>query len=78
MQRVKLDPSFKNFLRFGLIGFGALTVASAVVNMIAAWQLIEAAEEQSLGITRNEFMLTYGVVLAVGVALVGAGLCWRK
>ena len=46
--------------------------------MIAAWQLIEAAEEQSLGITRNEFMLTYGVVLAVGVALVGAGLCWRK
>ena len=78
MQRVKLDPTFKKFLRFGLIGLGALTVASAVVNMIAAWQLIEAAEEQSLGITRNEFMLTYGVVLAVGVALVGAGLCWRK
>ena len=78
MQRVKLDPSFKKFLRFGLIGFGALTVASAVVNMIAAWQLIEAAEEQSLGITRNEFMLTYGVVLAVGVGLIVAGLCWRK
>ena len=47
-------------------------------NLIAAGQLIEAAEEQSLGITRNEFMLTYAVVLAVGVALVVAGLCWRK
>jgi hypothetical protein len=75
---VKLDPTFKKLLRFGLIGIGALTVASAVVNLIAAWQLIEAAEEQSLGITRNEFMLTYGVVLAGGVALVVAGLGWRK
>ena len=78
MQRVKPDPTFKKFLRFGLIGFGALTVASAVVNMIAAWQLIEVAEEQSLGITRHEFVVTYGVVLAVGVGLVVAGLCWRK
>lgn len=78
MQRVKLDPTFKKFLRLGLIGFGALALVSAVVNLIAAWQLIGAAEEQSLGITRQEFMLTYGVVLAVGVALVGAGLCWRK
>lgn len=78
MQRVKLDPTFKKLLRLGLIGFGALTVASAVVNLIAAGQLIEAAEEQSLGITRNEFMLTYGAVLAGGVALVVAGLGWRK
>ena len=78
MQRVKLDPTFKKLLRFGLIGFGALTVASAVVNLLAAWQLIEAAEEQSLGITRNEFVGAYGVVLAVGVALVVAGLGWRK
>lgn len=78
MQRVKLDPTFKKLLRFGLIGIGALTVASAVVNLIAAGQLIEAAEEQSLGITRNEFMLTYGAVLAGGVALVVAGLGWRK
>lgn len=78
MQRVKLDPTFKKFLRLGLIGFGALALVSAVVNLIAAWQLIGAAEEQSLGITRHEFILTYGVVLAVGVALVGAGLCWRK
>jgi len=78
VQRVKLDPTFKKLLRLGLIGIGALTVASAVVNLIAAGQLIEAAEEQSLGITRNEFMLTYGAVLAGGVALVVAGLGWRK
>ncbi|MCX6955052.1 MAG: hypothetical protein NTV51_23095 [Verrucomicrobia bacterium] len=75
---MKLDPTLRKFLRFGLIGFGALAVMSAVVNMIAAWQLIEAAEEQSLGITRGEFVAAYGVILLVGVAMVVAGLCWRK
>jgi len=78
VQRVKLDPTLKKFLRFGLIGFGALAVMSAVVNMIAAWQLIEAAEEQSLGITRNEFVVSYGVILLIGVAMIVAGLCWKK
>ena len=47
MQRVKLDPTFRKLLRFGVIGFGALTAVSALVNMAAAWQLIEVAEEQS-------------------------------
>ena len=78
MQRVKLDPSFRKFLRFGLIGFGALTVVSAFVNMIAAWQLIEAAEEQSLGITRNEFVGTYGVVFLVGAVIVVVGFRLKK
>ena len=78
MQRVSLGPVLKKFLRLGLIGFGALTTVSAVVNIIAAWQLIEAAEEQSLGITRNEFIVTYGVMLLAGATMIFLGLRWRK
>lgn len=78
MQRVKLDPTFRKLLRFGVIGFGALTAVSALVNMAAAWQLIEVAEEQSLGITRNEFVGTYGVMLLIGAALVVVGFRLRK
>lgn len=73
MQRVKLDPTLKKFLRFGLVGFGALTIMSALVGMISAWQLIEAAEEQSLGITRGEFVGTYAVTLLVGATMVWLG-----
>ena len=75
MQRVKLDPSLRKLLHLGLIGFGAVTVMSAVVNAVGAWQLIDAAEEQSLGITRSEFLVTYASVALVGVALICGG--WR-
>jgi hypothetical protein len=74
---VKLDPTLKKLLRLGLVGLGALTVISALVNMVAAWQLIEAAEEQSLGITRNEFVGTYGVILLVGTAIIVVGARWK-
>ncbi len=75
---MKLDPTARKFLRLGLMGFGALMVISAVVNMIAACQLIDAAEEQSLGITRNEFVGTYAVILVTGAAIIVAGVRWRK
>ncbi len=75
---MKLDPTVHQLLRFGLLGFGALMAISAVVNMIAACQLIEAAEEQSLGITRNEFVGTYAVMLASGAAVLVVAWRWRK
>jgi hypothetical protein len=75
---VKLDPTVQKFLRLGLIGGGALMAISAVVNMVAAWQLIEAAEEQSLGITRNEFVGTYAVMLAIGASVMVVGWRWKK
>ena len=78
MQRVSLDPTLKKFLRFSLIGGGALTVMSALVNIAAAWQLIEATEEQSLGITRNEFVGTYGVMLLIGALMIFFGARWRQ
>lgn len=68
----------RNFLRLGLLGIGALAVLSAAVNIAATWRLIDAAEEQSLGISRGEFMVTYGVIGLVGAALVLAGFRLKK
>lgn len=78
MQRVKLSPLFRSFLRLGLIGLGAMTVISSAVNIVATWNLIEAAEEQSLGISRNEFILTYAAILPIGAAMIYFGLRWRR
>lgn len=74
MQRVKPDSPARKFLRYGLIGLGALAVVSAVVNMIAVAQLIEASEEQALGITRGEWYRTYAVIGLIGAGLIVAGL----
>ena len=78
MQRVKPGSGLRKFLRLALIGFGAVTLLSAVVNATAAWQLIELAEEQSLGISRGEFVGTYGVIALIGAALIATGLRWRN
>ena len=66
-------PWFAKILRFGLIGVGASTIASAVVNIVAAAQLLEASDEQSLGITRRELYVQYGIVAAIGAVLVYLG-----
>jgi hypothetical protein len=75
---MSLDPHLKKFLRIGLIGTGALAVMSAIVNIVGAWQLIDASAEESLGITRSEWVSTYVVILLVGAALIYAGLRWKK
>lgn len=75
---MSLDPLLKKILRFGLIGCGALAIMSAIVNIIAAWRLIDPYSEESLGVTRNELVGTYAVILIVGAALIFAGLRWRK
>jgi len=62
------------FLRFSLIGLGALFVISALANVAAAWVLIEPADEQSLGITRNEILGWYGSFFVSGLALITLGL----
>jgi hypothetical protein len=72
---VKLDPKLKKLLGFGLIGSGALAVMSGVVNIIGAYQLIEAADAESLGVSRNEIVATYVVIGLVGAVMVFFG--WR-
>lgn len=72
---MKLDPRLKKLLGFGLIGTGALAAMSGVVNIVGAYQLIDQADAESLGVSRNELVGTYAVILLIGVALVFFG--WR-
>ena len=75
---MSLDPRLRKFLRIGLIGVGALAAMSAVVNIIGAWQLIDASAEESLGITRTEWVSSYVMILIVGAGMIYAGLRWKK
>lgn len=69
---------FTEALCYGLIGVGALSIASATVNSFAVWQLIEAADEESLGFTRAEMMQGSTLTFVAGAALVTLGLKWRR
>ena len=72
---MKLDPRLRRFIGFGLIGTGALTAMSGVINIIAAYQLIDEADAASLGVSRNEFVGTYAGFLLVGAVMIFFG--WR-
>ena len=65
-------------LRYLLISFGATLVISGAVNIAAAWQLIEKAEEESLGITRNEVVGWFSLLIVMGVGLIVIGLRRKK
>jgi len=68
----------KKILRLAAAGFGAMLIVSAAVNIIATLQLVETAEEQSLGVTRREFIITYTVLAAIGAVLVWLGVRQRN
>jgi hypothetical protein len=61
-------------VRYLLISAGSTLVISGVVNITAAWQLIEPAEEQSLGVSRAEVVGWFAVWLLLGVGLILIGL----
>ncbi len=65
---------FAKAIRILLIGSGATLTVSAVINLVAAWQLIDAAEEQSLGIIRQEILGWYTGALVAGLLLIYLGL----
>jgi hypothetical protein len=78
MKMLPRMPLLEKAVRFGLIGLGSTLVLSAVANITAAWQLIEAAEEQALGVTRNEIVGWYSMLFAIGTTMILVGLRWRK
>lgn len=72
-------PSFAaRVVRFILIGTGATTALSAIVNIVAAFQLIEKSDAESLGITRNEIVGWYSALLAAGLGMIYFGLRRRR
>lgn len=75
---MKIEPRLKKFLSYGLMGSGALTLISGIVNIIAARQLIDEAEAASLGVSRNEFTVTYAGFIVVGAVMIFFGCRLRK
>ena len=75
---MKLDPRLRNLFGLGLMGSGALAVMSGVINIIGAYQLIDAADAESLGVSRNEIVITYAVISLVGAGMVFFGWRLRK
>jgi hypothetical protein len=72
-------PSFAaKARRFILVGIGASLTISALVGGMAAFQLIDASAAEAIGITRNEFLAGYGVMLFCGLTLVWLGLRRRQ
>lgn len=71
---MSVDPRIAKALCYALIGFGALTLMSAVVNGLAVAQLIEPSDEESLGISRGWSAL----LLGVGITMILLGLRWRR
>jgi uncharacterized membrane protein YidH (DUF202 family) len=79
LSRMPMPPFLLRLLRFALIGTGAITLASGIVNIIAAVRLIEPADEASLGVTRGEVIGWFIGPLLFGVALITLGLWrWKK
>ena len=67
------------FLRFALIGVGAMTLTSSVINIIAAIRLIEPSDEVSLGATKGEIVSWFIGPLLLGIALIVLGFWpWKK
>jgi hypothetical protein len=74
-----MPPWLIRFLRFTLIGVGAMTLTSAVINIIAAIRLIEPSDEASLGVTKSEVVSWFIGPLLFGIALIVLGFWpWKK
>lgn len=73
-----MHPLLVRAIRYGLIGVGALTIVSAVVNVIGAYALIEVSDEAQLGFTRNEFIAWYVGPALFGVLMIVFGALWRR
>jgi hypothetical protein len=73
-----LDPRLAKLLRFFLVGIGALTLVTAVVEIVASVKLLEPSDAESLGMSRN-FVITMNALQgAIGIVLIYVGLRRRK
>ena len=59
----------KKLLRFALLGGGVSAVVSAIVGVISAYRLIEPSDAQAFGITPEDFVGFYAVILLAGAAM---------
>jgi hypothetical protein len=73
-----LDPRLAKLLRYFLVGIGALTLVTAVVEIVASVKLLEPSDAESLGMSRNFVITMNSLQGAVGITLIYVGLRRRK
>jgi hypothetical protein len=73
-----LPPLIAKGLRIALIVLGALAITSAVVNIIAAVELLEPGDEEALGLSRHWLIAQYVVQIVLGAAMIFFGFRRRK
>ena len=73
----RMHPMLVRTIRYGLIGLGAVTLMSAVINIVGATQLMDAGDD-SLGFTRREFISWFIGPGLLGIALIVFGVMWRR
>lgn len=73
-----LDPRLAKLLRYFLVGIGALTLVTAVVEIVASVKLLEPSDAESLGMSRNFVITMNSLQGAIGITLIYVGLRRRK
>jgi hypothetical protein len=69
-----MKPQVARALYWMVIGFGAVTLVSAVANIVGAVLLISPVEEDALGVTRTEVIRWFSCAAAAGVVLISYGV----
>ena len=73
-----MPPLLVRIIRYGMIGVGASSVVTSVVNIVAAVQLLDPLAEESLGVTRKEVIGWYIIPGLFGLGMMIFGFCWRR
>jgi hypothetical protein len=73
-----LPPLISKGLRIALIVLGALAIMSAVVNLIAALELLEPGDEEAFGLSRHWLFAEYALQIVLGAAMIFIGFRRRK
>lgn len=73
-----MHPLLVRIIRYSLIGLGAVTLISAIVNIIGAVILITPLEEDSFGVTRRQVILWFVGPGILGLCLIVFGFLWRR
>lgn len=73
-----MPPFLSGLLRLLLILLGAAAIVSAIVNIIAAVQLLEPSDAEAIGLSRGFVVTEYSVQLLFGAVMLFFGFRRRR
>lgn len=68
-----MPPFLSGLLRAVLVMLGAAAIVSAIVNLVAAVQLLEPADAEAIGLSRGFVVTEYSVQLLFGAVMLFFG-----